>query len=920
MANRISILSQTTNQLNAQKMVPSTRKNGILNTSSSSSPPSPPHTFTKLTPSQTKTEGSHTRELSTDCRSSNERTRLLCPELAINFTSKLMSNRSGQLTNKQKSLESELLKVQKKLQAKQLDNIHTHALSQLDFHRSSDSEIKSDDDSASLPNLECVEAIENTLSLQVDGSSEDVFLKPAEPLVSIVSNDEDPSLKPSEDLSFESSLQNETTATESESILKASLRLQQRLETAVGCVDDEGELTDCSSDEEQNIGEDAARKLEREELKRNWEYSRAAIGEKWAWLERRIADLNQQICRLDCQRQKLPSKDNFTFAKPDPAPQMPSPCITMPTMNGALISQLQRGGGILSSLHKQDSAAGKTLNGFKSHSGSTSKAHSSSAQFLPQLLLPEGLMNAKIQVKDLLTPSPLGRNFSVVLREEEVNNCARTRALERGAQRKVVKMKKRKRRGRKSESLDPCYHPHLSLPRELPSRVLLDAAVKRITEEHSYAQLPLIKRRKAASSLPHIKSSAPINRFDKSSFSSTPSPNVFYSEKSSAAKVSRKKTFVSQLQSWEAPPTSPSAAATRPDTPISGPPNHTPSLVRKRRPTITTPSFDIDNIVIPYSMAASTRLEKLDYKEIITPSWREVEKELTNHSSSAPPVSMETEPPMEPKKKRTRQSHKPKPLTNHCTNERGGKPVANGNTIHNHLPPPTAEDLSDASFAVRHMKCEVNEKKRFLNFISGGPPRKRSRPQSLASTPDTPGPITTTMTPGSGGNFQPPRRILSSPGPSSSCSLDGGCGGEFFHRVVPPWTPREFPLFGADLDALERPVPPPPRLTPSPLTLATPISSPLVGGRMHSNGSASSLVTPLTSPLSTPSEELPVISPSEWMVVNSVVKSPTATTPSCASPVTLPPPHSYSSFAADNSHYSTPIGNRSIVLKLHKKL
>lgn len=30
-------------------------------------------------------------------------------------------------------------------------------------------------------------------------------------------------------------------------------------------------------------------------------------------------------------------------------------------------------------------------------------------------------------------------------------------------------------------------------------------------------------------------------------------------------------------------------------------------------------SYDIDNIVIPYSVAASTRVEKLQYKEILTP-------------------------------------------------------------------------------------------------------------------------------------------------------------------------------------------------------------------------------------------------------------------------------------------------------------
>lgn len=32
-------------------------------------------------------------------------------------------------------------------------------------------------------------------------------------------------------------------------------------------------------------------------------------------------------------------------------------------------------------------------------------------------------------------------------------------------------------------------------------------------------------------------------------------------------------------------------------------------------------AYDINNIVIPYSMAASTRVEKLQYKEIVTPKY-----------------------------------------------------------------------------------------------------------------------------------------------------------------------------------------------------------------------------------------------------------------------------------------------------------
>ena len=43
------------------------------------------------------------------------------------------------------------------------------------------------------------------------------------------------------------------------------------------------------------------------------------------------------------------------------------------------------------------------------------------------------------------------------------------------------------------------------------------------------------------------------------------------------------------------------------------------SLMKKKK---GSSAFDINNIVIPYSMASSTRVEKLQYKEIPTPSWR----------------------------------------------------------------------------------------------------------------------------------------------------------------------------------------------------------------------------------------------------------------------------------------------------------
>lgn len=43
-----------------------------------------------------------------------------------------------------------------------------------------------------------------------------------------------------------------------------------------------------------------------------------------------------------------------------------------------------------------------------------------------------------------------------------------------------------------------------------------------------------------------------------------------------------------------------------------------------RRRLRSESSYDIDNIVIPMSLVAPAKLEKLQYKEILTPRWRMV--------------------------------------------------------------------------------------------------------------------------------------------------------------------------------------------------------------------------------------------------------------------------------------------------------
>uniref|UniRef100_A0ACB8EV09 Uncharacterized protein n=1 Tax=Sphaerodactylus townsendi TaxID=933632 RepID=A0ACB8EV09_9SAUR len=91
-------------------------------------------------------------------------------------------------------------------------------------------------------------------------------------------------------------------------------------------------------------------------------------------------------------------------------------------------------------------------------------------------------------------------------------------------------------------------------------------------------------------------------------------------------------------------------------------------------------SFDINNIVIPMSVAATTRVEKLQYKEILTPSWRVVDAGAVK-----------------------------------------GNPDEDNEEI---------EDLSDAAFATLHARCEEMERARWLWSTSMPPQRRGSSPIS----------------------------------------------------------------------------------------------------------------------------------------------------------------------------------------------
>ncbi|XP_015489961.1 KAT8 regulatory NSL complex subunit 1-like protein isoform X2 [Parus major] len=112
---------------------------------------------------------------------------------------------------------------------------------------------------------------------------------------------------------------------------------------------------------------------------------------------------------------------------------------------------------------------------------------------------------------------------------------------------------------------------------------------------------------------------------------------------------------------------------------MSRPTHSTSSQHNSRRRLRSESSYDIDNIVIPMSLVAPSKLEKLQYKEILTPSWRVVELQ---------------------------------PLEKSQTDEE------------------EVEDLSDKAFSLRHTKYEERERMRWSLWEQSRWPRRNSRSYS----------------------------------------------------------------------------------------------------------------------------------------------------------------------------------------------
>ncbi|XP_068091401.1 KAT8 regulatory NSL complex subunit 1-like [Hyperolius riggenbachi] len=250
--------------------------------------------------------------------------------------------------------------------------------------------------------------------------------------------------------------------------------------------------------------------------------------------------------------------------------------------------------------------------------------------------------------------------------------------------------------------IDPCYHPILSFSYDTPLHLHFEALLKEDRQFRLCNKLKILKlsqlskRAQDTGSFSHIKSEQErlsqyrVESWQRNRLMPDAAPDRM---RSPYQRVSPNPAFSGSLfrddrQYKEV--SSPSIHASSPVTPRPSPAAHQLSSFTETPPSSISQqnsssaalkrkrfenSYDIDNIVIPMSLVAASRVEKLQYKEILTPRWRTLD--------SAENEVLDVDPQL--------------------------------------------EDLSDEAYLSRHSLYEDVERSRWDSWTSSAPQRRGSR-------------------------------------------------------------------------------------------------------------------------------------------------------------------------------------------------
>ncbi|NXU08044.1 KAL1L protein, partial [Pardalotus punctatus] len=247
------------------------------------------------------------------------------------------------------------------------------------------------------------------------------------------------------------------------------------------------------------------------------------------------------------------------------------------------------------------------------------------------------------------------------------------------------------------QELDSSFHPVLSFPSDIPLHIYFETLLRKdgikgkpadtsslggefkVSADNDYNHRNVSVKQWSSGCLSNSKSQSVLGAADQLSEGRK---KRHLSETAVGESNARFETF--SFQHAE-PESHSSFAATSSVNAMSRPTHSTSSQHKSRRRLRSESSYDIDNIVIPMSLVAPSKLEKLQYKEILTPSWRVVELQ---------------------------------PLEKSQTDEE------------------EVEDLSDKAFSLRHTKYEERERARWSLWEQSRWPRRNSRQVSYSKNAD----------------------------------------------------------------------------------------------------------------------------------------------------------------------------------------
>lgn len=311
--------------------------------------------------------------------------------------------------------------------------------------------------------------------------------------------------------------------------------------------------------------------------------------------------------------------------------------------------------------------------------------------------------------------------------------------------------------------LDMSIHPVLSMPSDSP--LALHCGIRPLAGHHSYNSLQWTDLSSASSWLGR-RGQGRVGRVRRRLVCPRPPnalPPLFNTSGGSGCRSQRSMIISNYLH-----PRTPDL----PILPAAPPATDTPTQPLRRRRVES--SFDIDNLVMPLGLAGlGARVQRLQYKEIITPSWRELDS-LSGVSKNQ--VGLQAQ------------------LLNY--NNTQHQPNGEGLDSEEEV-----EDLSDTVFLSRHAVCERRERSRWGSWA-----RRRRRGRSSSSYQgDGKSSRGSDQTPGSPDSRQShfAEGDVSPRSPFCTGAEDPFSQAEDEQQAVLPWERRSFPLEESELQWLQ---------------------------------------------------------------------------------------------------------------------